>query len=211
MNLALGERALITMNLGDWESSSRYAAQALTGIEENHLDSYAISGLPLVIGARVARHRGDLTRAEALLNRAAQVRPKLNSAVPGMAVQTAVEMAKAYIELSDVVGARAVLSDANDVLLQRPDLGELGAQVENLRRTLQDMGPGTLGPSALTKAELRLLPLLATHLTFPEIGERLFISRHTVKTQAMAIYRKLGSSSRSEAVARAQETGLLSG
>ena len=63
----------------------------------------------------------------------------------------------------------------------------------------------------LTKAELRLLPLLATHLTFPEIGDRLFISRHTVKTQAMAIYRKLGSSSRSEAVARAQETGLLTG
>lgn len=211
VNLALGERALIAMNLGDWEGTSRYATQALAGIEEHHLDSYAISGLPLVMGARVARHRGDLTRAESLLNKAAQVRPKLNSAVPGLAVQTAVEMARGYIELSDVVGARAVLTDANDVLLQRPDLGELGKQVEDLKRILQDMGPGTLGPSALTKAELRLLPLLATHLTFPEIGDRLFISRHTVKTQAMAIYRKLGSSSRSEAVARAQETGLLTG
>lgn len=210
VNLALGERALIAMNLGDWDGASQYATQAIAGIEDRHLELYAISGLPLVMGARVARHRGDLTRAAALINRAAQVRPKLNSAVPGLAVQTAVEMARAYIELSDVVGARVLLSDASDVLIQRPDLGELGSQVEKLKRTLQEMGPGTLGPSALTKAELRLLPLLATHLTFPEIGERLFISRHTVKTQAMAIYRKLGSSSRSEAVARAQETGLLS-
>lgn len=210
VSLALGERALIAMNLGDWERASQHTSQAMAVIDEHHLDSYAISGLPFVMGARVARHRGDLSRAEAFLNRAAQVRPRLNSAVPGLAVQTAVEMAKAYTELSDVVGARALLSDANDVLMQRPDLGDLVAQAEDLRRVLQDMGPGTLGPSALTKAELRLLPLLATHLTFPEIGERLFISRHTVKTQAMAIYRKLGSSSRSEAVARAQETGLLS-
>ena len=51
--------------------------------------------------------------------------------------------------------------------------------------------------------------MLATHLTVPEIGDRLYISRHTVKSQAMAIYRKLGTSSRSEAIARARESGLL--
>jgi LuxR family maltose regulon positive regulatory protein len=62
---------------------------------------------------------------------------------------------------------------------------------------------------SLTNAELRLLPYLATHLTFPEIGSRLFISRNTVKTEAVAIYRKLGSSSRSEAIERAVEVGLL--
>jgi LuxR family maltose regulon positive regulatory protein len=54
-----------------------------------------------------------------------------------------------------------------------------------------------------------LLPLLATNLSFPEIGDQLFISRHTVKTQAMSIYRKLGKSSRSDAVAKAHDTGLL--
>jgi len=58
-------------------------------------------------------------------------------------------------------------------------------------------------------AELRLLPLLSTHLTLPEIGARLFISRHTVKTQAISVYRKLGVSSRSEAITRMRELGLL--
>ena len=61
----------------------------------------------------------------------------------------------------------------------------------------------------LTGAELRLLPYLATHLMFPEIASRLFISRNTVKTEAVSIYRKLGVSSRSEAIERAVEVGLL--
>ena len=38
------------------------------------------------------------------------------------------------------------------------------------------------GASTLTEAELRLLPYLATHLSFREIGERLYVSRHTVKS-----------------------------
>ena len=62
---------------------------------------------------------------------------------------------------------------------------------------------------SLTGAELRLLPYLATHLMFPEIASRLFISRNTVKTEAVSIYRKLGVSSRSEAIERAVEVGLL--
>jgi LuxR family maltose regulon positive regulatory protein len=53
-----------------------------------------------------------------------------------------------------------------------------------------------------------VLPLLATHLSFAEIGERLYVSRHTVKTQAVSVYRKLGVSSRSQAVQRAQQLGL---
>jgi LuxR family transcriptional regulator, maltose regulon positive regulatory protein len=66
-----------------------------------------------------------------------------------------------------------------------------------------------IGASSLTAAELRLLPLLATHYSFREIGERLHLSPHTVKTQAIAIYRKLGVSSRSQAIQHAQDLGLL--
>jgi ATP/maltotriose-dependent transcriptional regulator MalT len=57
--------------------------------------------------------------------------------------------------------------------------------------------------------ELRLLPLLTSHLTFGEIGGRLQLSPHTVKTQAVSIYRKLGVSSRSQAIHHAQQLGLL--
>ena len=53
--------------------------------------------------------------------------------------------------------------------------------------------------------------MLATHLSFPEIGAELFLSPHTVKSQAMSAYRKLGASSRSQAVTRSRELGLLEG
>jgi LuxR family maltose regulon positive regulatory protein len=66
-----------------------------------------------------------------------------------------------------------------------------------------------IGSSSLAEAELRLLPRLATHHSFREIGEQLHVPPHTVKMQAIAIYRKLGVSSRSQAIQRAQHLGLL--
>ena len=67
------------------------------------------------------------------------------------------------------------------------------------------------GASALTAAELRLLPLLATHLSFPEIAAEMFLSPNTVKSQAYSLYRKLGASSRSQAVSRSRDLALLEG
>ena len=66
-----------------------------------------------------------------------------------------------------------------------------------------------VGASALTAAELRLLPAAADPPVLPsEIGDRLYVSRHTVKSQAMSIYRKLGVSSRGEAIDRMELLGL---
>ena len=75
----------------------------------------------------------------------------------------------------------------------------------------RERGSGGPRASTLTAAELRLLPLLATHMSFPEIAGERFVSPHTVKSQAMSIYRKLGVSSRHQAVTRSRELGLLDG
>jgi LuxR family transcriptional regulator, maltose regulon positive regulatory protein len=53
--------------------------------------------------------------------------------------------------------------------------------------------------------------MLATHLSLPQIGEELFLSPNTIKSQAVSIYRKLGVSARNPAVTRARELGLLDG
>ena len=67
------------------------------------------------------------------------------------------------------------------------------------------------GGPPLSPAELRLLPYLQTHLTLREIGDRLFVSRNTVSSEVTSIYRKLGVSSRNDAVERATAIGLLGG
>jgi len=142
--------------------------------------------------------------------RAARLRPLLTYALPVVAVQALAELARAYLALVDPSGARAVLEQVHGILLQRPDLGTLATAARELEERVGQITAATpLGASSLTAAELRLVPLLPTHLTYPEIGERLFISRHTVKTHAGSVYRKLGASSRAEAVERIIELGLI--
>jgi LuxR family maltose regulon positive regulatory protein len=94
---------------------------------------------------------------------------------------------------------------------RREQYGRSSERGAKLVEQLDTVRGGVPGVSTLTTAELRLVPLLATHLNFLEIGERLYISKHTVKTQAVSIYRKLGVSSRSQAMQRVRELGLLGG
>ena len=54
-----------------------------------------------------------------------------------------------------------------------------------------------------------MLALLPYYLSFKEIGQRLGVKATTIKTHAMAVYGKLGASSRSEAVDLAVDAGLL--
>jgi LuxR family transcriptional regulator, maltose regulon positive regulatory protein len=141
--------------------------------------------------------------------RTLRLRPQLTFAIPWLAVQVRVELARVYLALADPAGARTVLREADEVVRRRPDLGAVGAQVLRVRASLRSIPATAPGVSTLTSAELRLLPLLTTHLTFRKIGERLSLSRHTVKAQAISVSQRLNVSSRGEAVARAREMGLL--
>jgi LuxR family transcriptional regulator, maltose regulon positive regulatory protein len=124
-------------------------------------------------------------------------------------VQARLELARAYVPLTDAAGARTLLREATDVFRHRPDLGTLAGHAEELDTQLDAIRATFVGASTLTAAELRVLPMLSTQLSFREIGENLFLSRHTVKTQAISTYRKLGVSSRSAAIERARDLGLL--
>jgi LuxR family transcriptional regulator, maltose regulon positive regulatory protein len=143
------------------------------------------------------------------LARAAGLRPLLTHALPVVSVQALLELARAYIALGDPDGAHAVLRQVDDIFHQRPNLGVLTAETDDLRTQLATMRRTGLGATSLSAAELRLLTLLPTYLSFREIGERLYVSQNTVKTQAISIYRKLGVSSRSDAVDLARQLGLV--
>ena len=102
------------------------------------------------------------------------------------------------------------MREVDELLRRRPGLGTLDGQAQTLRVQLaQERGSSTPGASALSGAELRLLPLLSTHLSFREIAAQMFLSRNTIKSQANSIYRKLGASTRNQAVTRSRDLGLL--
>jgi LuxR family maltose regulon positive regulatory protein len=208
---ALTQRALLAIERHDWMDAETLAERALQIARAGQLDDYQMSPLTHAVAARVALHHRDLPRAQDHLARAAHLRPRLTSAMPHRAVQTLVELARAHLALPDVASARILLLDARYIITQRPHLGILPSQAAQLQSKLDTLRETATSPATLTTAELRLLPLLTTHLTFREIGERLCVSQHTVKTQAVSLYRKLGVSSRSQAIQHAHQTGLLAG
>jgi LuxR family maltose regulon positive regulatory protein len=130
--------------------------------------------------------------------------------LPYLAVRLRLQLAKLYLATSDPATARLLLHEIDDVLSHRPALGTVIGELRDFRGVLASTaGSGAIGLLPLTQAELRLLPYLQTHLTADMIAERLFISSHTVKTQVKAIYRKLGVSSRNDAVQKASAIGLV--
>jgi LuxR family maltose regulon positive regulatory protein len=206
---ALAERGIVAIGRGDWADAEALAEQGLAILRDGQLDDYGPGTIVHALMARAAAHRGDLPRAREHLGHAARLRPQLTYAMPSFAVQTLLELARGYLALADAAGARVVMREAGAILRLRPDLGSLPREAAELRSTLDSVQVGSVGASSLTTAELRLVPLLSTHLSFREIGDRLHVSRHTVKTQAISVYRKLGVSSRSEAIERVRAIGLL--
>jgi LuxR family transcriptional regulator, maltose regulon positive regulatory protein len=205
---ALGERSLLAMALGEWTRAEALAGQARNVLRRVGMETL----LDCAVHARAAMHHGDAAAVRQQLVSAQRLRPVATYAVPHIAVQARVELTRVHLALADMAGARTLMREIDDLLKHRPGLGTLVGEAETLRTQLSaEHAPSVPGASSLTSAELRVLPMLPTHLSFPEIGADLFLSPHTVKSQAMSIYRKLGASSRSQAVARSRELGLLEG
>jgi LuxR family maltose regulon positive regulatory protein len=211
-SIALGERSFIAAEREDVRTSDALAEEAQRVVEEGELAGYPTSALALAASARSRLRHGQWDHARRLLTAATRLTPHLTHALPWLAVQARIELADACVTLRDRGGAQHMLEQARGILAVRPGLGVLADGVERLESEITAMPEPRHGPnSGLTRAELRLLPLLSTHLSFREIGDRLHVSRNTVKTQAISVYRKLGVSSRSEAVAVAEELGLVEG
>jgi LuxR family maltose regulon positive regulatory protein len=210
--VALAERSLLAMARGAWEAAERHLSEARSLAQDANLEDYPPVTIVHAAAARIALHEANRPRAIAELTRAQRLRPGLTYAVPHLAVQARIELARCHLALSDAAAARILLQEVTEVLARRPGLGVFVGQAKELQAELsRTRGSSVRGASALTAAELRLLPMLPTHLSFSEIGKEMFLSPNTVKSQAMAIYRKLGASSRSQAVTRSRALGLLEG
>ena len=198
------------MDHGRWAEAAKRVEQALDVIEEHRLHDYAVSVLAFAVAGRLAVHRGDLAEADRQLTRAMRARPSCTVALPFFAVRARLQLALGYSSRGDQAAARHLMREIDELVLRRPALGALVDQVAEVRQMVAANAQlGATGAPPLTGAELRLLPYLQTHLTIAEIGERLFVSRNTVSSEVASIYRKLGVSSRNNAVLQATRVGLL--
>jgi LuxR family transcriptional regulator, maltose regulon positive regulatory protein len=204
--------AWLAMDRGEWKESASRLEYALATIEEQRLHDYVFATLAFAGAARLSLHNGDLKEAHRQLAKAMRGRPAATFLLPYHAVRLRLHLAKVYHAIADPGTVRQLLREIDEILIHRPALATLIDEVDEFRRAVtSSAAPGATGPLPLSPAELRLLPYLQTHLTADMIAKRLFISIHTVKSEIKSIYRKLGVSSRDDAVRKATTIGLLGG
>jgi LuxR family transcriptional regulator, maltose regulon positive regulatory protein len=209
--VALCQRSLAAMTRGQWDQAGAFADHAHARLRQRGIEDSFAAALTSAVQAHAAEHRGDVPAARQKLVNALRLRPLMTYAQPHLAVQLRITLIRVHRKLDDLAGARTLMREIDEILTRRPQLGVLVGEAEELRAQLATQGHSPLTASSLTAAELRLLPMLSTHLSFAEIAAELFVSPNTAKTHAVSIYRKLGATGRSQAVARARELGLLEG
>lgn len=206
--IALAHQAVMAIDEDRWDAADALVTRARAVQRAAGIRDYATQAIVAATQALTLAHRGAIAQARADADQAAECLALLRRTTPWLGLATRVVLARARAELGDGGQARALLAEAQALGADEPfpllpDWRD--ATVALLERLGSD--PAT-GP-ALTTAELRTLQYLPTHLSLREIGERLHVSRNTVKTHTVSIYRKLEVASRSEAVARGRGLGLL--
>ena len=155
------------MARSQWDVAEALAGQARTVLRRAGMEESFATPLISAVQARAAMHRGDVPAARRELLSARHLRPLLTYALPCLAVQARLELARVHLALADTAGARTLMREVDDLLRRRPGLGTLVEEARTLRAQLsRDRG---------------------------------------------SIYRKLGVPSRSQAVVRSRELGLLEG
>jgi LuxR family maltose regulon positive regulatory protein len=209
--LAHAELALVALEQGE-RGAEAHAQASHDLVESGELRESVLAMLTYAVCAWVAARRSDVEAARRLAGAAQRLGADPSpAAFPWLGAQVAVVLGRVSLELGDPVAARMRVDEARQHLSRLLTDGILQARVQDLadRLSRHDGRVHESTAMSLTAAEVRVLQLLPTHLSLGEIAEELHVSRNTVKTQVAATYRKLGAGTRTAAVERGRELGLL--
>ena len=152
---------------------------------------------------------GDRRPALEAFAKARRLSGMVTDIAPWFAVTGRLIQARTAMLLGDGATARTLTTEAAQLMSADLRGTLVQSMLEETTDALRSMTTQVGPTAALTTAELRILQFLPTHMSFPQIGEQLFLSQNTVKTHALSIYRKFAVTSRGEAVLRAQALGLV--
>jgi LuxR family maltose regulon positive regulatory protein len=165
--------------------------------------SLAIASL---FDARSGRHEDATTRRDAARRKLAN----FDRSAAWFGILGVVPLIRTSLLLDDAPTALELVQELERKMELQDRTTPLAQHIEQLRATVQTATDAYSDRSwALTAAELRVMQYLPTNLSLADIAARLYVSRNTVKSQVAAIYRKLGTTSRTEAVDRARASGVV--
>jgi LuxR family transcriptional regulator, maltose regulon positive regulatory protein len=205
--LCLAQLALIAIEDEDWQAAEVLSVQARAQLQRSGIDGYSVMALGIAVSALVFAHTGQLDRAASDLRRGLKLIDQLEDFIPWYVIEARVVLARTAVRLDDAPLASRLLEDARRLMRHLTDDRLLKVWIDETAKAVETVSAS--GVTDLTPAELRVLQYMPTHLSFSEIAAAIVVSANTVKTQAQGVYRKLGVSSRREAVDEAQRLGLI--
>jgi LuxR family transcriptional regulator, maltose regulon positive regulatory protein len=209
-SMCLSQRAMIAIERQDFDLAAELTDLAVAMAEEWDLADEPLSAIVFAAAAASRAHQGRIDEAKHDLRLGIDLLASLGDFVAWYEAEARILLAHASLWLADIVGARTLLAEASRFARRVPEAAVFSEWFESAWAYMDTLAETSLaGPSSLTIAELRILRFLPSHRSFREIAGQLGVSANTVKTQAHAVYRKLGAASRSEAISRAMEAGLL--
>jgi LuxR family maltose regulon positive regulatory protein len=156
------------------------------------------SAIEILVLQAIAYHaQGDLPAALLPLQHA------LALAEPEGYVRMFLDEGSSMVQLLREASAREIMPDYTDKLLTAFESEKQQSEDK------PDLPPAQPLIDPLSQRELKILQLIAQGLSNREIGERLFLALDTIKGHNRKIFDKLQVQSRTEAIARARELGLL--
>jgi LuxR family transcriptional regulator, maltose regulon positive regulatory protein len=210
--LCLAQLGVLATECDDLVIASDFASRARAVAIENQVTATLGAALVSAVFAAAAMREGRSDEAKAAVSESAGLLDGFLDPPAWYAAETRTLLARTTLALGDVAGARTMLAEASRLARRVLDASVFTRWFDEAWDEFDRHAEGALrGTASLTTAELRVLRFLPTHYSFHEIAERLHVSPNTVKTHAHAVYRKLGASSRSEAVEHAVGAGLLGG
>jgi ATP/maltotriose-dependent transcriptional regulator MalT len=202
--IAPGYRSLIHGELGDVAQQTFFADQAMQLMYDLGLEELCRGDVGIAFGVSLAA-RGELTAAAAELEYCVGNLRAFGH--PIYLANALVRQIPVLRDLGDIKAAAAAIAEARATVNSCPDPGIVGERLAALERSSSTRAQKTI--EALSARELSVLRALVGPLSQRDIGRELFLSHNTIRTHTRSIYRKLGASSRAEAVRLARERALI--
>jgi LuxR family maltose regulon positive regulatory protein len=207
--LCLTQLAWLSIGANDWHEAESDVRRARALLQQAGMAStWAAFGV-FATSALLAARFGDTSTAADHVRRALTCGDADEGLAPVLAVEARILLARTLLLMGEFGASRRQIRVAASLAQQLPGLGTLTRRIAEAKSAIEVAAMTASASAPLTPAEARILTYLPTHLSFQAIGRDLTVSANTVKTHAVALYRKLGVSCRADAVRRAQEQGLL--
>jgi LuxR family maltose regulon positive regulatory protein len=206
---ALSLLAVVRVEQGQASQAEVLARTARQLVADSDLaETQQGSSVCMAVGA-IHAAQGRTVEARAEFEHALRIRRRWLGITPWPVIDSMIRLATVLDDLGERPAAAALLGEARQLLTQYPDGAQ--AQRDRLHRLERRLTRPLQGVAAehFTKREMTVLRLLRGTLSLREIGQELYLSPNTVKTHTRAAYRKLGVSTRQDAIARAHEIGVL--